>query len=89
MHIERQPVSHSDKMADYLVNKRAGARIDIETNRHTFMREWIDEMIIVPNNFFHLLKSAVLRCRCKMNVSLPFRMHFVQNHRRPNPVCVQ
>ena len=35
MHIERQPVSHSDKMADYLVNKRAGARIDIETNRHT------------------------------------------------------
>lgn len=42
MHIERQPVSHSDKMADYLVDKRAGARIDIETNRHTGRKIWED-----------------------------------------------
>ena len=42
MHIEREPVNHSDKMADYLVNKRAGARIDIETNRQPRRKIWED-----------------------------------------------
>ena len=41
-HIVRQPVIHSDKMADYLANKRAGARIDIDTNRHTRRKIWED-----------------------------------------------
>ena len=42
MHIERQPVSHSEKMAHYFVNKRAGELIDIETNIHTRRKIWED-----------------------------------------------